>query len=479
MSTVTPLGITSRPPTALVPYPCVLLEGEEKAGKTWLAMMLAASERVSMTYWLDLQEGAADEYGAVVLCQHCRRSVIEPVEGWGPQVWVHGSTWDAACEPDSDDTAYAEPGVRLAEHYEVLVHDGSYGEILARVQWAWREAKRRKDAGEPPVLLIVDTMTALWEALKDWVTRRMNARLRAQGLTPGDADKADGDLWQDAKDRHRAIVTLLLTFPGIVVMTARGKAVAKVEDGAFVPGQQDWSVQAEPGLKFDATVWIRMRRDRPAEVVGARSVYLGVRPAEDRPRPLPEGWSLEWLIFTAMRVNPATAHVRDYKVVDGGGGVTADEQARARADVADEGNRALATAVQAPVKAAPAKRAAAGRKTAPAAEDSVLAHAWGIDADGAADMLRYEIKVLAEVLGSTPEQQSARWSAARNTTLDVADAPALLALVKTMRPRAVTRLTNAGRTVEADGLQRYVGHDGPVDVQAVLAGALEALSPAQ
>ena len=57
--------IKSRKPTGVVPYPVILLEGPEKAGKTWAALLLSRSERVGQTYVLDLGEGSADEYGAI------------------------------------------------------------------------------------------------------------------------------------------------------------------------------------------------------------------------------------------------------------------------------------------------------------------------------------------------------------------------------------------------------------------------------
>lgn len=59
------MTLKTRKPTGAVPWPLVLLEGEEKAGKSWALAELSASDKVGDTYWFDLGEGAADEYGAI------------------------------------------------------------------------------------------------------------------------------------------------------------------------------------------------------------------------------------------------------------------------------------------------------------------------------------------------------------------------------------------------------------------------------
>ncbi|WP_336026790.1 hypothetical protein [Geodermatophilus sp. FMUSA9-8] len=103
-------GLPTRKPTGRVPWPCVLLEGEEKAGKSWALAQLSTSDRIGPLYWIDLNEGAGDEYGAI-------------------------------------------PGAR----YELVEHDGSYAQVLAAVQAVKAEARRAADAGEKPVVLGIDT----------------------------------------------------------------------------------------------------------------------------------------------------------------------------------------------------------------------------------------------------------------------------------------------------------------------------------
>src|ERR671917_2754123 len=111
-------GLKTRQPTGRVPWPCILLEGEEKSGKSWALAQFSTSDRISALYWIDLNEGAGDEYGAI-------------------------------------------PGAT----YELVDHDGSYAEVLAAVQAVKAEARRAADAGEPPGVLGIDTGPADWGGL--------------------------------------------------------------------------------------------------------------------------------------------------------------------------------------------------------------------------------------------------------------------------------------------------------------------------
>lgn len=281
------MTLKSRPPTGQVPYPVILLEGEEKSGKTWNALLLSASKQVGRTFVLDLGEGSADEYGAI-------------------------------------------PGVR----FEVLVHDGTFASILEQVEAVREEAARAREAWEPPVVLVIDTMTALWDGLKDWVSERARSKPSNQKKLAADpAAELDvsRNLWNDAGNRHARLLNLLLLFPGIVVMTARGKEVSSTDPASGQPyrdGRKEYRVEGHKGLAYSATAWVRMSRTQPPVVVGARSVHAGVVPGRDEPKPIttePENL-LEWLIFEALKVDPNNAHVRDLHNVTGGA-LTDDERA--------------------------------------------------------------------------------------------------------------------------------------------------------
>jgi hypothetical protein len=276
--------IKSRKPTCVIPVPLVLLEGEEKAGKSWAAMLLSASPKVGATYVLDLGEGGADEYGLI-------------------------------------------PGA----NFEILEHDGTWAEILERVAEVKAAARYAKDNGQPPVVLVIDSATDLWNGLKGWVDerfKRSDTFKRLFAKDPNGEHKATQNLWNDANARHRRLMTQLMTFPGVVVLTARGKEVTEVKNGKPVEGSKIWSVTAQQDVPFDATVWVRMFRNAKPLVVGCRNPYVGVRPGKDEPVTIeaePENL-LEWLIFDAMRVDPTVAQVRDLKHTTGGE-LTEDERA--------------------------------------------------------------------------------------------------------------------------------------------------------
>lgn len=227
-------AIKSRKPTGEVPYPLVLLEGPEKAGKSLIPVVLSRSTRVGMTYWFDLGEGAADEYGALP-----------------------------------------------ASKYEVIEHDGSYRDILDQLTAVWNEAKRAHDAGEPPVVVVVDSMSALWTMLVNWTNdraRRSNVGKRKLAEDPDAEIDPTSNLWNDANKRHKRVMDLLMTFPGIAIVTARGKEVAVIgPNGSPIQGRTEWKVEGQKFLAYDVSAWVRLSRDpRTAELVGARSLRVSV-----------------------------------------------------------------------------------------------------------------------------------------------------------------------------------------------------------
>lgn len=258
------MSLNTRPPTGRVAAPLILLEGAEKSGKSWAAATLSASAKVGRVLWLDLGEGAADEYAQI-------------------------------------------PGTR----YEVIEHDGSYRSIFEQVCAARDEAVRAAAANELPVVLVIDNMTALWELLKEWIDGRARRREKNKKLLERDPNAEidlTTDLWNDATGRWRAVMTKLMTFNGPVIAIARGKEVVEIGPDGKPTRNRTYRVEGQKHLPHDATVWVRMHRDTGAEVIGARSVHLGIRPG-DQPKPLAQDWTLEWLIFDALRYEPGS--VRD------------------------------------------------------------------------------------------------------------------------------------------------------------------------
>ncbi|WP_157251072.1 AAA family ATPase [Nonomuraea typhae] len=260
------MAIRSRKPTGRAPWPLILIEGPEKCGKSWAAAQLSASDKVGQTYWLDLDEGAGDEYGAI-------------------------------------------PGAR----YEVLEHDGTWASIMSQVSDVRDEAARAQTAGEPPVVLVIDSMTAEWELLKNWAANRAKNSTSNQKRLQADPHaevQVTFNLWNDATARHRRLMTMLMTFSGIVVMTARGKEVAAMDAaGRPVEGSKEYKVEGHKTLAFDASLWLRLSREHAPMVIGARSVHAGIRPGIDKPQPMND-FTLEALIFEALRCGVGKSQAR-------------------------------------------------------------------------------------------------------------------------------------------------------------------------
>jgi hypothetical protein len=279
------MALKTRPPTGRVPWPLILIEGSEKAGKSWCAAELSASPKVGRTFWLDIGEGAADEYGAI-------------------------------------------PGAR----YEVIDHDGSWADILGQVAEVKALAEQTVKRGELPVVLVIDSMTAEWDVLKGIADSRARQRLakRGKAVAPDAEPQISMDLWNDANSKHRRLMTMLMTFPGVAIVTARGKEVAALDSGGKpIEGRKEYKVEGHKSLAYDCSAWVRLSRDNPPIVVGARSVHSGVRPGVDRPVPAPS-FTLEWLIFEVLKCDPSGAQVR--QLAEGPGERTAQQ-------IADEAMR--------------------------------------------------------------------------------------------------------------------------------------------
>lgn len=257
------MAIRTRKPTGIPPYPLVLVEGPEKSGKSFAAAQFTACDKLGQCYWLDLGEGAADEYAAI--------------EG---------------------------------ADYLIVEHDGTWHDIIGQVG----EIHSAAADSEKPVVLIVDSMTAEWELLKDWASKRARESKFAQRKLREDPNteiKPSMNLWNDAGDRHHNLMRLLMTFPGIVVMTARGKEVAALDgDGKPIPNAKEYRVEGHKTLPFDASVWVRLSRDDHPTVVGCRSVHSGLRPGVDRPRKYPN-FTLEHLIFEVLKIDPKATQARE------------------------------------------------------------------------------------------------------------------------------------------------------------------------
>lgn len=240
--------IKSRKPTGEIGYPLILLAGDEKAGKSLAPVVLSRSKRVGMTYWIDLGEGAADEYAVL---------------------------------PGAD--------------YEVIEHDGSYRAILEQTTAVWHEANRAHLAGEPPVVLVVDSTSAEWTMLVNWTNDRARRSKNGQRILAQDPD-AEVDptpnLWNDANKRHDRLKNLWMTFPGICILTARGKEVTVMGGDGRPTNEKALKPEGQKGIANDVDCWVWMHREpRRAQLMGVRSLRITAGDSLPMTR-LDNGWDV-------------------------------------------------------------------------------------------------------------------------------------------------------------------------------------------
>ena len=263
------MALTTRKPTGRAGWPKILVEGTDKSGKSWSLAQLSASPKVGRTVVLILGEDETrwDEYGKI-------------------------------------------PGAR----FEIAVHDGSWKAILGAAE----DAKE-----EPPAPAITANAVRFRHRHHDRSVGRAQglgdlpgAQLQTNKLVLAQDPDAEIDVtsnyWNDSKRRHRGLMRILLTFPGIVVLIARGSEVTMFQNGQPVANRKTWSVEAEKNLPFDVSTHIRLSRDSRPLLVSASGVHCQIRPGIDPPRRLPDDWSLESVIFDTLKLDAASAGTGEF-----------------------------------------------------------------------------------------------------------------------------------------------------------------------
>lgn len=234
--------IKTRKPTGKPSWPVLLLAGGEKCGKSYAASALSSSDLIDRTFWIEIGEGSADQYGAM-------------------------------------------PGAR----YEIVDHDGSYGSMLAAARDAVAEPRR----GRKPNAIVVDSMTELWDLLCG--EQQSVAEKRGK-------DTITMDQWNAAKKRWRQFFDVLRGHQGPVILTARYEQVTVVEGGK--PKTEDgtrngkpvkeWKVRAEKNLGFEVDGTIEIPKPRQFYLNGMRSLLMTV-PVGGHMK-LPDDFTLDQLL---------------------------------------------------------------------------------------------------------------------------------------------------------------------------------------
>ena len=224
------MTLTTRRPTGRPSWPILLLAGREKAGKSWAAVSASASPMVGRTLYIGIGEDDPDEYSLI---------------------------------PGAD--------------FEIVVHDGTFPGILDAIRSAVNEAH-----GDQPTLLIVDSMTRLWNLIGDNMQAIANQRAKGRKNANGDFT-ISADLWNVAAGQWADVMDELRVHQGPVIVTARLDSVAVMENGQPTT-QKEWKVQAHKSLVFDASAIIEMRERGQFLITGVKSARIQL----DAPRVFPK-----------------------------------------------------------------------------------------------------------------------------------------------------------------------------------------------
>ncbi|MFE2157134.1 hypothetical protein ACFW9M_04885 [Streptomyces lydicus] len=227
----------SRKPTGKPNPPIILLTGPEKTGKSFEAARGSGSDLIGTTYWIEIggTEGTADYYGRV---------------------------------PGAD--------------YEIVPHDGSYQDILDATRWVNHQPR----VDGKPNMLVIDSMTSLWDMLSDEIAmyarnRAIRKAQRNRSRLPALDDPVviDSDLWNRAKDRWGEVLWLLRRHQGPCLLLARTEIVTAFENDKPTRNTTR-KVKAEKNLPAAVDAIVDLHAIGEAWLTGVRSLHMEIQPGE-------------------------------------------------------------------------------------------------------------------------------------------------------------------------------------------------------
>lgn len=227
----------TRKPSGIQSSPVILLAGVAGAGKTWAAVEATAVPKVDRAFFIEIGEGVADAYGAV---------------------------------PGAD--------------FEIIEHDGSIGQIRDAIRWASEQPAEPEKYN----MLILDSLTEVWDLLKDNAAAEMMQRVkRKQRRLNGAEPKPDMDLWNKAGEVSDGLMRQLLDFPGPVICTARLDEVTEINDSGRPSGAKDWKIQVNKKVPFRVSAVVQARSPRTwhLEKIVSTNPNLQIQPGELKPLP--------------------------------------------------------------------------------------------------------------------------------------------------------------------------------------------------
>ncbi|MBN6777403.1 AAA family ATPase [Pseudoclavibacter alba] len=240
------MALQTRKPTGKPSWPVLLIAGAEKSGKSWACAEASASSKIARTLWVSVGETDPDQYGAI-------------------------------------------PGAS----FEIVEHDGRVSSVISVLS----EIASLPHDPAKPTLLVVDSMTRLWEQCSAWAQGVANQRAKngAEGVITM-------DLWNRAKAYHAHAVQAILAHQGPVLLTARLEPVTVMDDrGRPTPIKAD-KIKTEKGLPYDVDGVIEMPERGKAFISGVRSTVLQLPERREYPGFTVDGlWDALGLDDTAER----------------------------------------------------------------------------------------------------------------------------------------------------------------------------------
>jgi len=238
--------LTTRRPSGKVPWPMLCVAGVEKAGKSYGAALFSSSDLIDRTFYIEIGEGAADQYGDL-------------------------------------------PGAR----YEIVEHDGSYDGIGRAI---WAATMQPRPNGKPHAI-VIDSLTELWDMLADEQQLKANQRAAAKAAekkqtAPTEEAQITMDLWNVAKKKWRKVIDMLRVYDGPTILLTRLELVAVMQNGKPTT-EREWKIRAEKNLAFECDGIVKMYAPQTAKLSGLRSTRLQVPPGSELPLP---GFTIDGLL---------------------------------------------------------------------------------------------------------------------------------------------------------------------------------------
>lgn len=229
--------LQTRRPTGQPSWPILLLAGAEKAGKSWSCAAASGSDLIGRTLWVGIGEDDPDEYGVI---------------------------------PGAD--------------FEIVQHDGTYRGILNTLS----ACVAQPPVDGKPVLIVVDSMTRLWDLLTDDIQATANARARRKAEKSGrpvggDDAQITMDLWNTAKQRWAHVMDTLRQHAGPVLLTARLEQVTVMDGNGQPTADKTLKVKAEKSLPYDVAGIVEMPEPGKTYLRGVRSTRLKATSRVDLP----------------------------------------------------------------------------------------------------------------------------------------------------------------------------------------------------